>query len=154
MVLLRLVIRSCIVVIWVQPEGKWYQLYCRLKRPKNKKGEKTQDTSQLAVFLACQFNFWRGFSLCSGALQGLCKSAYVSPHLCILPYTCQHSICSHHCSAVSLRVCECNTGCVRHRKEMGEYDQAALLCNTMEAVKGAEWGLVQLWRVLHAQDKG
>lgn len=154
MVLLRLGIRSYIVVIWVQPKGKWYQLCCRLKRPKNKKGEKTQDTSQLAVFLTCLFNFLGGFSLCSGTLQGLFKSAYVSPHLCILPYTCQHSICSHRWCAVPLRACECSAGCVRHRKEMGGYDQATLLWYTMEAVKGAEQGLAQLWHVLHTQYKG
>lgn len=75
MVLLRLGIRSYIFVIWVQPEGKWYQLCCSLKRSKNKKGEKTQNSSQLAVFLTCLFNFLGGFSLCSDTLQGLFKSA-------------------------------------------------------------------------------
>lgn len=52
--------------------------------------------------------------------------------------------CSYHWSAVPLRVCECSAGCVRHRKEMGGYDQATLLWYTMEAVKGAEQGLAQL----------
>lgn len=79
-----------------------------------------------------------GVCMCSGNLQVLFKSVSV----CILLYTCQNSrrkaMCSHHWSAVSLCAYECDTECMRHRKEMGEYDNTTPFWYTVEAVKDTE----------------